>query len=386
MNKNVFVFCEQRDGEIQKVAFELVGKARELADALGQQVVAVLAGSGIEGKAASLIAHGADQVIVADHPMLEEYSTKPYTDVVVQAIRTYSPEVVLFGASSIGRDLAPSVSATVHTCLTADCTGLAIGDVEKSVTNAADRAKVEAKIAELGQDVTVEDNSKTMTTKDGKEISVVNVKYTYHKQLRMTRPAFGGNIIATIACLQHRPQMATVRPGVMQALAADDSRTGEIIRMEVNPTNNLEVLETVKSTKTSKDITEAKILVSAGRGIGSAEKVSMVQDLADVLGGDISGSRAVVDAGWMEKDRQVGQTGKTVRPELYVACGISGAIQHAAGMEGSEYIVAINKEETAPIFDIADLGIIGDVNAILPKLTEAIKKYKAAQALSLIHI
>lgn len=380
MNKNVFVFCEQRDGEIQKVAFELVGKARELADALGQQVVAVLAGSGIEGKAASLIAHGADQVIVADHPMLEEYSTKPYTDVVVQAIRTYSPEVVLFGASSIGRDLAPSVSATVHTGLTADCTGLAIGDVEKSVTNAADRAKVEAKIAELGQDVTVEDNSKTMTTKDGKEISVVNVKYTYHKQLRMTRPAFGGNIIATIACLQHRPQMATVRPGVMQALDADDSRTGEIIRMEVNPTNNLEVLETVKSTKTSKDITEAKILVSAGRGIGSAEKVSMVQDLADVLGGDISGSRAVVDAGWMEKDRQVGQTGKTVRPELYVACGISGAIQHAAGMEGSEYIVAINKEETAPIFDIADLGIIGDVNAILPKLTEAIKKYKAAQA------
>ena len=380
MNKNVFVFCEQRDGEIQKVAFELVGKARELADALGQQVVAVLAGSGIEGKAASLIAHGADQVIVADHPMLEEYSTKPYTDVVVQAIRTYSPEVVLFGASSIGRDLAPSVSATVHTGLTADCTGLAIGDVEKSVTNAADRAKVEAKIAELGQDVTVEDNSKTMTTKDGKEISVVNVKYTYHKQLRMTRPAFGGNIIATIACLQHRPQMATVRPGVMQALAADDSRTGEIIRMEVNPTNNLEVLEAVKSTKTSKDITEAKILVSAGRGIGSAEKVSMVQDLADALGGDISGSRAVVDAGWMEKDRQVGQTGKTVRPELYVACGISGAIQHAAGMEGSEYIVAINKEETAPIFDIADLGIIGDVNAILPKLTEAIKKYKAAQA------
>ena len=380
MNKNVFVFCEQRDGEIQKVAFELVGKARELADALGQQVVAVLAGSGIKGKAASLIAHGADQVIVADHPMLEEYSTKPYTDVVVQAIRTYSPEVVLFGASSIGRDLAPSVSATVHTGLTADCTGLAIGDVEKTATNAADKAKIEAKIAELGQDVTVEDSSKTMTTKDGKEISVVNVKYTYHKQLRMTRPAFGGNIIATIACLQHRPQMATVRPGVMQALAADDSRTGEIIRMEVNPTNNLEVLETVKSTKTSKDITEAKILVSAGRGIGSAEKVSMVQDLADALGGDISGSRAVVDAGWMEKDRQVGQTGKTVRPELYVACGISGAIQHAAGMEGSEYIVAINKEETAPIFDIADLGIIGDVNAILPKLTEAIKKYKAAQA------
>lgn len=380
MNKNVFVFCEQRDGEIQKVAFELVGKARELADALGQEVVAVLAGSGIESKASALIAHGADKVIVADHPMLAEYSTKPYTDVMDQVIKTYAPEVVLFGASSIGRDLAPSVSATVHTGLTADCTGLAIGDVEKTATNAVDKAKIEAKIAELGQDVTVEDSSKTMTTKDGKEINVVNVKYIYHKQLRMTRPAFGGNIIATIACLQHRPQMATVRPGVMQALAADESRTGEVIKLEVNPTNNVEVLETVKSTKASKDITEAKILVSAGRGIGSAEKVSMVQDLADVLGGDISGSRAVVDAGWMDKDRQVGQTGKTVRPDLYVACGISGAIQHAAGMEGSEYIIAINKEETAPIFDIADLGIIGDVNAILPKLTEAIKKYKAEQA------
>ncbi len=380
MNKNVFVFCEQRDGEIQKVAFELVGKARELADALGQEVVAVLAGSGIEAKAASLIAHGADKVIVADDPMLAEYSTKPYTQVMDKVIHDYAPEVVLFGASSIGRDLAPSVSATVHTGLTADCTGLAIGDVEKSATNAADKAKIEAKIAELGQDVTVEDNSKTMTTKDGKEIQVVNVKYTYHKQLRMTRPAFGGNIIATIACLQHRPQMATVRPGVMQALAADDSRTGEVIRLSVELSNNVEVLETVKSTKASKDITEAKILVSAGRGIGSAEKVSMVQDLADALGGDISCSRAVIDAGWMEKDRQVGQTGKTVRPDLYVACGISGAIQHAAGMEGSEYIIAINKEETAPIFDIADLGIIGDVNAILPKLTEAIRKYKAEQA------
>ena len=380
MNKNVFVFCEQRDGEIQKVAFELVGKARELADALGQEVVAVLAGSGIESKASALIAHGADKVIVADHPMLAEYSTKPYTEVMEKVIKDYAPEVVLFGASSIGRDLAPSVSATVHTGLTADCTGLAIGDVEKTATNAADKAKIEAKIAELGQDVTVEDSSKTMTTKDGKEINVVNVKYIYHKQLRMTRPAFGGNIIATIACLQHRPQMATVRPGVMQALAADPSRTGEVIKLDITPTNNVEVLETVKSTKVSKDITEAKILVSAGRGIGSAEKVSMVQDLADALGGDISCSRAVIDAGWMEKDRQVGQTGKTVRPDLYVACGISGAIQHAAGMEGSEYIIAINKEESAPIFDIADLGIIGDVNAILPKLTEAIKKYKAEQA------
>lgn len=380
MNKNVFVFCEQRDGEIQKVAFELVGKARELADALGQEVVGVLAGSNIEGKAAELIAHGADKVIIADDPILAEYSTKPYTQVLEKVIADYAPEVVLFGASSIGRDLAPSVSATVHTGLTADCTSLAIGDVEKTVTNAVDKAKVEAKIAELGQDVAVTDNSRTVKGKDGQEIAIVNVKYVYHKQLRMTRPAFGGNIIATIACLQHRPQMATVRPGVMQALAADASRTGEVIKLDIKPTNNVDVLETVKSSKTSKDITEAKILVSAGRGIGSAEKVSMVQDLADALDGDIACSRAVIDAGWMDKDRQVGQTGKTVRPDLYVACGISGAIQHAAGMEGSDYIIAINKEETAPIFDIADLGIIGDVNAILPKLTEAIKKYKAEQA------
>lgn len=380
MNKNVFVFCEQRDGEIQKVAFELVGKARELADALGQEVVGVLAGSNIEGKAAELIAHGADKVIIADDPILAEYSTKPYTQVLEKVIADYAPEVVLFGASSIGRDLAPSVSATVHTGLTADCTSLAIGDVEKTVTNAVDKAKVEAKIAELGQDVAVTDNSRTVKGKDGQEIAIVNVKYVYHKQLRMTRPAFGGNIIATIACLQHRPQMATVRPGVMQALAADASRTGEVIKLDIKPTNNVEVLETVKSSKTSKDITEAKILVSAGRGIGSAEKVYMVQDLADALDGDIACSRAVIDAGWMDKDRQVGQTGKTVRPDLYVACGISGAIQHAAGMEGSDYIIAINKEETAPIFDIADLGIIGDVNAILPKLTEAIKKYKAEQA------
>ena len=379
MSKNVFVFAEQRDGEIQKVAIELVGKARELADELGEEVVAVLAGSGIQGKARILIAHGADKVIVADDPMLAEYSTLPYTQVMTKVIRENDPEIVLFGASSIGRDLAPSVSATVHTGLTADCTGLAIGDVEKTISSEADKASFDASIAALGQDVDIEDKSRVMNVK-GKEVKIVNAKYTYHKQLRMTRPAFGGNIIATIACLQHRPQMATVRPGVMQALPSDDSRTGEVVLLNVELSNNLEVLETVKAGKAAKDITEEKILVSAGRGIGSAEKIPMVQELADVLGGAISGPRAVVDAGWLPKDRQVGQTGKTVRPELYVACGISGAIQHAAGMEGSDYIIAINKEESAAIFDIADLGIIGDVNVILPKLTEAIKKYKAEQA------
>ena len=379
MYKDVYVFCEQRDGNIQNIAYELIGKARELADSLGQNVVAVLPGYGITGKAQSLIAHGADQVIVADQPILQEYSTKPYTDVIAKVIADYTPEIFLFGASSIGRDLAPSVSATVHTGLTADCTGLAIGDVVKNVNNAADKAAADAKIAELGQNVSIEDKSKVMTGKDGQEIQIVNVVYTYHDQLRMTRPAFGGNIIATIACLQHRPQMATVRPGVMQAIEADGSRSGEVITLDVELSNNLEVLETVKAGKASKDITEASILVSAGRGIGSPEKLSMVEDLADALEGDVSGSRAVIDAGWLPKDKQVGQTGKTVRPDLYVACGISGAIQHVAGMEGSDYIIAINKEESAPIFDVADLGIIGDVNAILPKLTEAIRKYKASK-------
>lgn len=377
MSRDVYVFCEQRDGVIQNVSYELIGKARELAADLGQQVVGILAGSNIGELPAKLIARGADKVIVADKPILEHYSTKPYTDVVVQVVHEYQPEIVLFGASSIGRDLAPAVSASVHTGLTADCTGLAIGDLVRTVNNAKDKAKSDACIAALGQDVDVVDNSRVVKDRAGNEIPIVNVQYTYHKQLRMTRPAFGGNIIATIVCLQHRPQMATVRPGVMQALEADETRTGEIITLNCDPTNNLEVLETVKSAKASKDIIESKILVSAGRGMGSAEKLCEVQALAEALEGDVSGSRAVVDAGWLEKDRQVGQTGKTVRPDLYVACGISGAIQHAAGMENSGYIIAINKEETAPIFDIADLGIVGDVHAILPKLADAINKYKA---------
>ncbi len=376
MSKDVFVFCEQRDGEIQKVAFELIGKARELADARGEQVVAVLPGWGIADKAQSLIARGADRVLMAEDALLEEYSTGPYTQVLARVIADYDPEIVLFGASSIGRDLAPSVSATVHTGLTADCTGLTIGDVEKTYTSAADADRAQAKAVQFGQQVTVTDNSRTMTA-NGREIQIVNVKYTYHNQLRMTRPAFGGNIIATIACLQHRPQMATVRPGVMQALPADDSRTGEVISLQVALSRNVELLETVKSAKAGSDITEAKILVSAGRGIGSGEKLTQVTELARLLSGQVSGSRAAGEAGWVDKDCQVGQTGKTVRPELYVACGISGAIQHAAGMEGSELIIAINKEESAPIFDIADLGIVGDVNAILPKLNDAIRRYQA---------
>ena len=330
MSRDVYVFAEQSDGELQKVGIELVGKARELADDLGQQVAAVLLGSGVKDKAQELIACGADKVVVVDDVMLEEYVTEPYTKALTAVINAKDPEIVLYGASSIGRDLAPRVSARIHTGLTADCTALEIDEETKL--------------------------------------------------LMMTRPAFGGNIMATIVCEDFRPQMATVRPGVMKALESDASRSGEVEEFKVKFSDadmNVKVRETVKTAHKSVDITEAKILVSGGRGIGSAEKFKMLEELAGVMEGEVSSSRACVDSGWISADRQVGQTGKTVRPELYLACGISGAIQHAAGMENSDFIVAINRDEDAPIFDIADLGIVGDLNAIVPKLTEAVKAVKA---------
>lgn len=326
MSKNVYVIAEQRDGKIMKVSYELIGKARELADDLGQEVVAVLMGSGVEAVAGDLAKAGADKVVVVDDSMLAEYVTEPYTKAVTAVIKAQDPEIVIFGASSIGRDLAPRVSARIHTGLTADCTKLEI-DPET-------------------------------------------------KLLNMTRPAFGGNIMATIICANHRPQMATVRPGVMQALA-DCDKVGTVEKFDVEFTAedmNVEICEVVKTEKKSVDITEAKILVSGGRGLGGPEGFEPLRELAKVLGGEVSSSRAAVDAGWIDRDRQVGQTGKTVRPDLYIACGISGAIQHAAGMEESEFIVAINKEESAPIFNICDLGIVGDLNKIVPKLTEALKK------------
>ena len=334
MSKDVYVLAEQRDGNIQKVSIELIGKATELAADLGQQVVAVLLGSEIKDKADTLIKHGADIVIVVDDPMLAEYATEPYTKALFEVIKAYEPEIVLYGATSIGRDLAPRVSARVHTGLTADCTKLDIGTIDAMPDT---------------------------------------------KLLLMTRPAFGGNIMATIVCKDHRPQMATVRPGVMKALDNDESRTGEVIDFKVEfvaADMNITIKEVVKEDKKKVDITEAKVLVSGGRGIGSAEFFGELQKLADVLGGEVSSSRANVDAGWIEKDRQVGQTGKTVRPDLYVACGISGAIQHVAGMESSEVVISINKDENAAIFDVSDLGVVGDVKVILPKLIEAIKKVK----------
>jgi electron transfer flavoprotein alpha subunit len=341
MSRDIYVIAEQRDGEIAKVSFELIGEATKLAADLEQKVVGILMGDQIKDKAQSLIEAGADSVVVVEDKMLAEYVTEPYAKALTAVIKECDPEILLFGATSIGRDLAPRVASRVHTGLTADCTKLDI-DVWK-----------------------------------------VNAEDPGQKLLFMTRPAFGGNIMATILCKHYRPQMATVRPGVMKRIPVDHTRTGEIkeIKVEFKPEDmNIVIREVVKEEHKNVDITEAKCLISGGRGIGSPEFYGTLQEVASIIGGEISSSRANVDAGWIARERQVGQTGKTVRPELYMACGISGAIQHVAGMEGSEYIIAINKNDTAAIFDVADLGIVGDVRVIMPKLVDALKKYKTANA------
>lgn len=341
--KGVFVFAQQVDNELSGIALELVGKGKDLAKDLGTEVTAVLVGSGIKGLADELAEYGADKVIVVDDPELKEYRTEPYAHALAEVIKKYKPEIMLVGATAIGRDLGPRVSARIHTGLTADCTQLEIGDFP---------------------------------------INPIPGREQLHNQLLMTRPAFGGNTIATIACPNFRPQMATVRPGVMQK--AERVEGAQAVIEEFNPgfvPNNkyVEILDIVKAVSDVEDIMDAKILVSGGRGVGSAENFKLLDDLAEALGGTVSCSRAVVDAGWKSKDLQVGQTGKTVRPHVYFAIGISGAIQHLAGMEESDIIIAINKDETAPIFDVADYGIVGDLNKILPALTEKIKEAKAAK-------
>lgn len=340
--KGVFIYAQQVDGEISPIAFELLGKAKDLAADLDTDVTAVLLGSKIKGLADQLVEYGADRVIVVDDPVLEVYRTEPYAQALTAVINEYKPEIMLVGATAIGRDLGPRVSARVGTGLTADCTKLEIGDFP-------------------------------LNPLPGKEQK--------HNQLLMTRPAFGGNTIATIACPDNRPQMATVRPGVMQKIDPVKGAKAEVV--EFNPElkeNNcyVEILDIVKEVAEVADIQQAKILVSGGRGVGSKENFKILQDLADALGGTVSCSRAVVDNGWMPKDLQVGQTGKTVRPNVYFAIGISGAIQHTAGMEESDIIIAINKDESAPIFDVADYGIVGDLNKIVPLITEAVKARKNA--------
>ena len=340
--KGVFVFAQQVDNVISNIAYELIGKGKELAKDLGVEVTAVLVGSDVKGLADQLAEYGADKVIVVDDPELKEYRTEPYTHAIASVIKEFKPEIFLIGATAIGRDLGPRVCARIHTGLTADCKKLDIGDFP-------------------------------MNPVPGRE--------TKHNQLLMTRPAFGGNTIATIACPDFRPQMATVRPGVMQKAPKEAGKKAVVTEFNPGFTKNnkyVDILEVVKAVSNTVDIMDAKILVSGGRGVGSPENFKILDDLAEAIGGTVSCSRAVVDAGWKPKDLQVGQTGKTVRPNVYFAIGISGAIQHLAGMEESDIIVAINKDESAPIFDVADYGVVGDLNKIVPMLTEKIKEAKAA--------
>lgn len=335
--KGVFIFAEQVDNKISNIAYELLGKAKDLAKDLGTEVTAVLIGSGVKDLADSLAVYGADRVIVVDDPELKDYRTEPYAHALASVINEFKPEIMLVGATAIGRDLGPRVSARVATGLTADCTSLEIGNFP---------------------------------------LEPVANQEQLHNQLLMTRPAFGGNTIATIACPYNRPQMATVRPGVMQKIAPIEGAKTNVVEFNpgFTPDNKyVEILDIVKSVVDTVDISEAKILVSGGRGVGSAENFKLLDDLAEVLGGTVSCSRAVVDNGWKPKDLQVGQTGKTVRPNVYFAIGISGAIQHTAGMEESDIIIAINKDESAPIFDVADYGIVGDLNKIVPMLTAQLK-------------
>ena len=340
--KGVYVFAQQVDNEVSSIALELIGKGKDLAKDLNTTVTAVLVGSNVMGLTEILGEYGADRVIVVDDPELKEYRTEPYTHALASVIEKYKPDVFLIGATAIGRDLGPRLCARIHTGLTADCTQLDIGDFPLVPT-------------------------------PGKEQK--------HNQLLMTRPAFGGNTIATIACPEFRPQMATVRPGVMQKLPREAGRKAEI--EEFNPgfvpnEKYVEIMEVVKAVSNVADIMDAKILVSGGRGVGSPENFKILDELAEAIGGTVSCSRAVVDAGWKPKDLQVGQTGKTVRPHVYFAIGISGAIQHVAGMEESDIIITINKDESAPIFDVADYGVVGDLNKIVPVLTQKIKEAKAA--------
>lgn len=324
--KNVYVFIEQREGIIQNVAFELLGKARELADNLNEKVCAILLGNKIADKAQDCISYGADTVYCVDAPELETYITEPYAQAISHIVKEYHPSIMLIGATTIGRDLGPRVSARLETGLTADCTGLDISE---------------------------------------------------NRDLLMTRPAFGGNLMATIICKEHRPQMSTVRPGVMRIGKRDTERKGSIENVTVNFDKSkfkVRVKETVKEAKGLIDITEANVLISGGRGVGNQEGFDMLNELAKTIGAQVSSSRAMVDAGIITHDRQVGQTGKTVRPDVYFAFGISGAIQHLAGMEESDLIIAVNKDKFAPIFNVADIGIVGDVKQIVPLLTEKLKK------------
>lgn len=328
--KGVWVFAEQRDGELQKVSLELLGKGREIANKVGTELTAILLGHQTDHIAKELIAYGADRVIAADHPLLGHFSTDAYTKVMCDIIKDKKPEILFIGATYLGRDLGPRIAARLATGLTADCTAL---------------------------DVDSENNN----------------------NLLMTRPAFGGNLMATIVCGENRPQMATVRPGVFEKTARDDIKQGHIEAFPVVLSENdirTKSIEVVKLEKDIPDVTEANFIVSGGRGVGGKENFVLLGELAQNLGGVVGGSRAAVESGWVDKAVQVGQTGKTVRPNVYIACGISGAIQHLAGMQESDFIIAINKDSGAPIMQVADVAIVGDFMKVLPEMINEISNLK----------
>jgi electron transfer flavoprotein alpha subunit/NAD-dependent dihydropyrimidine dehydrogenase PreA subunit len=326
--RGLWVIAEHLHGQLRRGTYELLGEGRRLADKLGVELAAVLLGDSVQGLTQELIAYGADKVYLAQDPALAHYRTGPYTDVLAGMIHQYKPEAVLVSATPQGRDLAPRVAARVGAGLTADCTGL---DIDLN-----------------------------------------------ERLLVQTRPAFGGNLMATIVCRQARPQMSTVRPGVMKALDPDPARTGEVVTVPVKLDERAILAKIVEIVQQSDDgkvnLQDAAIIVSGGRGLGKPEHFAIVRELAAALGGAVGASRAAVDAGWIPAYHQVGQTGRTVQPKLYIACGISGAVQHLAGMGSSECIIAINKDPTAPIFNIATYGIVGDVFEIVPKLVRALRE------------
>lgn len=332
MNKadfnGVWVFAEQREGQLQKVSLELLGEGRKIADKLGSKLTALLIENKVQNLVEDLSRHGADEVLVVDAPELEHYTTDGYTKAICELANAKKPNIIFIGATFIGRDLGPRVAARLETGLTADCTSLDV-DVESG-------------------------------------------------DLLATRPAFGGNLMATIVCPDHRPQMATVRPGVFEKLPlGENDATVENVEIKFNSNDiRTKIVEIIKEHKDIVDISEANVLVAGGRGIGSEENFKMLKELAEVMNGSIAASRAAVEKGWVDKDYQVGQTGKTVRPNIYVACGISGAIQHAAGMQDSDMIIAINKDANAPIMKIADYAIVGDVNKVVPEFIAQLKAMK----------
>ena len=352
----VMVFCEQRQGKLMPTDFELISEARKLADELNTEVLGLVLGSDCTGMPHEIAGYGADKVITCEAPELKDYTTDAYAKVICDVVKEYKPEVFLFGATNIGRDLAPRCAARLHTGLTADCTHLDI-NTEKYID----------------------------FLRENSTMDVDKMKWNYDdKGLKMTRPAFGGHLMATIICPRFRPQMSTVRPGVMKKAPFDEAKAAAVKVESFNVVLGDEdlktkVLEVVKATKKMVDLIGADVIVSVGYGISSnvEEGIRLGQELADALGGVLGSSRAVVDAGWLSADHQVGQTGKTVHPKLYVALGISGAIQHKAGMQDSENIIAVNKNPDAPIFEVASYGIVGDLFKVVPMMIEAAKEAKA---------